>query len=422
MKFVLQSWLSPRKVYNLEKVSTSLNTTQYFIQPLDVLYLRGNKLFGDPGSYGKIVIPPWPSVFAGAIRTSLICERGYDPIKFGKSEITNDPELGTPENPGTFKLTGLQLAKRSRIDNQYEYEKLFPLPNDLVVFWNTPQTKQRICRMKPCSISDQVLTSSVTPCMPVLARKKLGKPSSILYYLDSSGWSNHLNGNEVLPERIVSNQDLWKIEDRIGIGLNANTRSVNDGNLFTTQAVSMRKYEHGGTKPFDAGFVVEIAGAELPDKMIIKLGGDGRGAILTKINQDDLVTGINQPTEIFSRIKSEGKCRIILTSPGIFPNGWTPTNSESADTRLQFEMGGITATLDCAAVSRPEVISGFDMANNCPKPALRVAPTGSVYWLNNIHSTTDLLVQLVQNGLWTSTKDNPPRQVEGFNRFVFATY
>lgn len=398
-----------------------MNTTQYFIQPLDVLYLRGNKLFGEPGSYSEIVIPPWPSVFAGAIRTSLIYERGHDPVKFGRSEITSDPELGTPENPGTFKLTGLQLAKRYQIQNQHKYEKLFPLPNDLVVFGDT-HADQRIDRVKPCSVSDQILTSSVTPSIPVLAQKELSKPSSKSYYLDSKGWLTHLNGGEVQTEHIVSSEELWEIETRIGIGLNANTRSVNEGNLFTTQAVSMRRYEHGGNNPFDTGFVVEIAGAELPDKMVIKLGGDGRGAILTKFNQDDLVTGFNQPMDFFSRIESKGKCRIILTSPGIFPNGWTPTNSKSANTRLQFEMGGMTATLDCAVVSRPEVISGFDMVNHRPKPALRVAPTASVYWLNNIQSTTDLLVQLVRNGLWTSTKDNLPRQVEGFNRFVFATY
>ena len=31
-----------------------------FIEPLDVLVLRGNKLFGDPGSYGESLVPPWP--------------------------------------------------------------------------------------------------------------------------------------------------------------------------------------------------------------------------------------------------------------------------------------------------------------------------------------------------------------------------
>ena len=34
-----------------------MTRVQHFIEPLDVLYLRGNKLFGAPGSYGEIVVP-----------------------------------------------------------------------------------------------------------------------------------------------------------------------------------------------------------------------------------------------------------------------------------------------------------------------------------------------------------------------------
>ena len=36
-----------------------------FIEPLDVLFLRGNKLFGDPGSHGESLVPPWPSLTTG---------------------------------------------------------------------------------------------------------------------------------------------------------------------------------------------------------------------------------------------------------------------------------------------------------------------------------------------------------------------
>lgn len=42
-------------------------TAYRFLEPLDVLFLRGNKLFGDPGSYGASLVPPWPSVAAGAL-------------------------------------------------------------------------------------------------------------------------------------------------------------------------------------------------------------------------------------------------------------------------------------------------------------------------------------------------------------------
>ena len=61
-----------------------MNITQHFIKPLDVLFLRGNKLFGDPGSYGESLVPPWPSVLAGALRSGLIAERGYDAVEFAK--------------------------------------------------------------------------------------------------------------------------------------------------------------------------------------------------------------------------------------------------------------------------------------------------------------------------------------------------
>ncbi len=37
-----------------------MSTQTTFIEPLDVLFLRGNKLFGDPGSHGESLIPPWP--------------------------------------------------------------------------------------------------------------------------------------------------------------------------------------------------------------------------------------------------------------------------------------------------------------------------------------------------------------------------
>jgi CRISPR-associated protein Cmr3 len=59
--------------------------TSVFIEPLDVLMLRGNKLFGDPGSYGESLVPPWPSVAAGAIRSAVLAREG-DAFAFARGE------------------------------------------------------------------------------------------------------------------------------------------------------------------------------------------------------------------------------------------------------------------------------------------------------------------------------------------------
>ena len=50
------------------------SSTALFIEPLDVLILRGNKLFADAGSHGEALMPPWPSVAAGALRSRMLID------------------------------------------------------------------------------------------------------------------------------------------------------------------------------------------------------------------------------------------------------------------------------------------------------------------------------------------------------------
>ena len=66
-----------------------------FIEPLDVLFLRGNKLFGDPGSHGESLVPPWPSVAAGALRSRMLADERVDLAAFARDDVDH-PTLGTP--------------------------------------------------------------------------------------------------------------------------------------------------------------------------------------------------------------------------------------------------------------------------------------------------------------------------------------
>ena len=63
-----------------------------------------DKLFGDAGSYGESLVPPWPSVAAGALRSAMLANEGTDPAAFAQGRITH-PTLGTPKVPGTFTIT-----------------------------------------------------------------------------------------------------------------------------------------------------------------------------------------------------------------------------------------------------------------------------------------------------------------------------
>jgi CRISPR-associated protein Cmr3 len=96
--------------------------------------------------------------------------------------------------------------------------------------------------------------------------------------------------------------------------------------------------------------------------------------------------------------------------------------SRSPDGTERFELHGVRASLACAAVPRAEVISGFDLAKGRPKPAVRAAPAGSVYWLDELEATPAALRKLAEIGLWPTEDYNDARRAEGFNRMTFAAY
>ena len=108
------------------------STYSRFIEPLDVLFLRGNQLFGEPGSYGEALMPPWPSVAAGALRTRILADDGIDLADFAAGRNAH-PQLGTPQAPGSFALQGFQVARQTPSGA----ELLMPLP----AFWRGVRPK-----------------------------------------------------------------------------------------------------------------------------------------------------------------------------------------------------------------------------------------------------------------------------------------
>jgi CRISPR-associated protein Cmr3 len=117
---------------------------------------------------------------------------------------------------------------------------------------------------------------------------------------------------------------------------------------------------------------------------------------------------------------------MVLTSPGLFERGWLPTGAADAGCgeAVAFSLHGVSGRIVCAAVPRAEVVSGWDLARWQPKPALRAAPAGSVYWLELDGSVSaDALRKLVEHGLWTEAQYNTDlRRAEGFNRVALAQW
>lgn len=380
-----------------------MSTQTRFIEPLDVLFMRGNKLFGEPGSYGESLVPPWPSVAAGAIRSRILADEGVDLAAFAAGKL-HHPALGTPATPGAFAVTAFHLARRFA-DGQVEC--LIAPPADLVIGEIDGQPVLR--PLLPTTLAAGITNSAGLPCLPVLAEQARSKPASG-YWLTQAGWQDYLAGKTPNPSRLIKTDALWGIDHRVGVGLDAGSRRAADGKLFSVQAVAMKKIEHGG--PFDVGFLAEVDGAEVPTTGLLRLGGDGRGAALHVI-----ATAL--PCADLTAIARQRRCRIVLTSPGIFSDGW---RLPGVDEDGGFSLHGVSGRLVCAAVPRSETVSGWDLAHHRPKPAQRVAPAGSVYWLDDVDANPEALCKLAASGLWSDPCEDVSRRAEGFNRFALAQW
>ncbi len=372
--------------------------TTRFIEPLDVLFLRGNQLFGEPGSYGDALMPPWPSVIAGALRSRILVDDRVDLNAFAAGHVAH-PQLGSPTQPGSFVLQAFQVARRQ--GNQVEL--LMPLPADLVV--DAPSdgnNPPRITALRPTALHTGIASSNPLDTAPVLAQPERSKAASG-WWLRQNGWEKYLAGQMPTAGDMVHSSQLWRLDERVGVGLDEATRSAADGKLFTTRAIALAE---------GVGFVAAVAGADVPTSGGLRLGGDGRAASMHH-------TTLAWPQADYAGITQARRCRIVLTSPGIFAGGWRLPGMNYSH---HITLPGLQARVVSAAVSRADTVSGWDLAARAPKATQKTAATGSVYWLQDLDTTPEALGKLAEHGLWATPCEDAQRRAEGFNRFQFAAY
>ena len=375
--------------------------TTTFIEPLDVLFLRGNKLFGDAGSFGESLIPPWPSVAAGALRSAVLAAKGVDLVAFAESKLV-DPELGTPLNPGAFTLHGFQLARK--VING-TVQRLYPMPADWVASVNPDNQVVSIKALRPMAIHPALTASNSLPLVPLLTEMTRRKAESGMF-LSEAGWASYLLDKVAPAHVLVKTADLWRLDPRVGIGMNAITGSVEDGKLFTAQAIAFSK---------GVGFVADTKGVNLGGVRLLRFGGDGRGATCHPVTQPAAPAN-------YAAFAKARRMKLVLTAPALFASGWLPDGVVCNDSGAYILTApGIKATLVCAAVPRLEIASGWDLARRTPKAAERVVPTGSVYWFDALEASAEALANWVDAGLWGQSP-NAARRAEGFNRFALASW
>jgi CRISPR-associated protein Cmr3 len=365
-----------------------------FLEPLDLLVLRGNRLFSAGGAHGEALMPPWPSVAAGSLRSRMLVDAGVDPGAFARGACVLEGKwalaLGTSVAPGSFRVRHFGLARRTGA----AVEMLHGFPADLV--FDNGQFRPVVPRPLP-----QGITSSYPlGALPMLSADRAKQDRG--WWLTPRGFALWQAGEAVPVECAVRSNELWSLDSRLGIAMDSRTGTAREGGLYTTEAVAMRD---------GVGFLVAVQGAQgvLPLDGLLRFGGDGRAASVRPAS-------FEPPQPDSANLARERRFRLVLTTPGIFADGWRlPGMGADGSWRC----GDFSARLVSAAADRLVTISGWDLVRDTPKPALRAVPPGAVYWFDSFEGDADALQTLVAAGL---TLDDPARRAEGFNNCLLASW
>ncbi len=304
--------------------------------PNDVLFFNGGREFTAGETHLGITQPfvP-PHTVAGAIRSALFMK---DSDTFGHLIKPGEEEPG-------FEILGVFFWKD---------EELFSLPADVVEDENG--------QLVQISISGDVVTASGSLHF---------KPAR--GFVEKSRLFDYLRGRDMDFEKIVVPvEEVYTVEDRIGIGLSGEKTTV-EGLLYRTR--NLRLKEGVGVSVWLGGKGEEVKDA-LGESGLLRLGGEGR---FVRYSFDGATPEFPEIDGESNVLKLYVATPLVLTvqKNGVVYSTWDPSREvaramgiKENDVRIRwfFSAGMIPLT-------------GWDMKNKHPKAVRYAVSPGSVYYV-----------------------------------------
>ncbi len=329
-----------------------------FIEPLDVWMFRDGKPFTAGGNHtANSLFPPSAFTVQGMLRSLLLSKEGAD----WETLSPFQGRIGGALTLGDFKMRGPYLARW--INNRYE--RLFPLPADVVRYKPRGEYKDNLAVLRPDvggfdGYSD--LKSDLHPLKPYDDYDEPGKN----YWMSERVFvERYLNQREFDATNCIEEEELIHREYRYGNALDYSRRGVRSDEGMLYAATFIRLADH-------VGLLVELPDpsplatlfSKFGDCEFTRFGGEGRAARVTRIDPATLDRPM-PPT-----IAAGSPVKLVFITPAYFKN-------RSSDPGV--------ASNPClaAAVRRPIAIGGWDLQNKSPRAILRFVAPGSVYHFAN---------------------------------------
>lgn len=328
--------------------------TRIFIEPLDVLLFRKAGTFSAGEDFlAESRFLPLPSTVAGAIRTKILLENCDNIHNYERNCPKIHELIGDSNDPGKLNIRGVFPAKRQN----GKVKEFFPVPRDLVKVEDGGEERYAFSEVREITDGKKILTTKEHLRFETLPSSK---------FLTTKGLGDYLQRN--IPESThlrSSKEELFRREPRVGTALHDEKRTTKEGFLYRISFLRFRR---------KCGFSVWIGNEEvrdfLPEKGMLKLGGENRGAHYETLEGKDF----KPPKDLISTINQGGKFRLYVLTPFFSGSNWKMRTS-----LLEDELA-VSLNYKGGALGDPVLFGGWDVKLGRPKPTQRLIPPGSVYF------------------------------------------
>lgn len=365
-----------------------------FIEASDVWLFRDNKPFTAQQNFvARGQFPPTPMTTQGAVRTAYLEyalrseKRSWSDYRDGKVSEAIKQAVGHPGSKtlGALSLRGPFVARR----NGTSVERLIRAPLDLLQKSSTHEDEKAPAYRLLTPTNGYDFYTDV----PFMGWRPLSGGGE--GYKEAHGWlteaqfENYLRRNVSDLLDLTNDDSVFKIEDRVGLALDYGRRANAEGMFYRAEFI----------RPCDdVGLVLQTNEKMFPAVSgYINIGGESRSG-----RYEVLKEGL----EPFPQT-GKGNVRIVLLTPAYFSGGWQPQDGDWST----WVGGGELVSL---VVGKAHPISGWDVANNQPKPLRNYLPTGSVFFFENAD---------VSGIPFTETPpDSPDHGAMGFGTFAVGSW
>lgn len=381
--------------------------TLWIIEPRDPLIVRDGRPFGpNPGARAQSLPFPFPSTIAGAVRS-----------QDGKYHNNGLFPRGDEETINRILSIGICGPLLVELDPQGNLDDwLLPAPSDALLLQSKNEEEVWCRRLVPLKLKDEDQTEIEQELAPVgVTPYQPGKPAKKppRYW----SWEKAFLPWLIQPEeRIVSRDDLGhdgpEREERMHVHIQPETQTAQEGYLFLTSGLEFRRADKKENMSFEPvhrlGLAIETA-AQM-NEGVAPLGGERRLMYWRRSG----ATLPTCPTELVEQIASQQACRLLLLTPAYFNQGWFPEWILHAQDEIKI-------TVEAVSIRNSQTVSGWDYKIRKPKPSLRLAPAGTVYFLK-LDGAPDAVRSWIEQVWMNCISDDEQKRRDGFGLAVFGTW